>query len=49
MRGRNLTEHEKELIFKAWQDRKQIKVIAQEMRLSYGCIYFQLKRRSLVG
>jgi hypothetical protein len=49
MRGRSLTEYEKELIFEAWQDRKQIKVIAQEMGLSYGCIYFQLKKRSLVG
>jgi hypothetical protein len=45
MRGRNLTEYEKELIFESWQDRKQIKVIAQEMGLSYGCIYFQLKKR----
>jgi hypothetical protein len=49
MRRRNLTEHDKELIFQGWQDRKQIKVIAQEMGLSYGCIYFQLKKRSLVG
>jgi len=49
MRGRNLTDQEKDLIFELWQDRKQIKVIAQEMGLSYGCIYFQLKRRSLVG
>jgi hypothetical protein len=49
MRGRNLTEYQKELIFEAWQDRKQIKVIAQEMGVSYGCIYFHLKKRSLVG
>jgi hypothetical protein len=49
MRGRNLTEHDKELIFEAWQDRKQIKVIAQEMGRSYACIYFHLKRRYLVG
>lgn len=49
MRGRSLTEHEKELIFEGWQDRKPIKVIAIEMGLSYGCIYFQLKKRSLVG
>jgi hypothetical protein len=49
MRGRNLTEYQKELIFEGWQDRKPIKVIAMEMGLSYGCIYFQLKKRSLVG
>jgi hypothetical protein len=49
MRGRNLTKHDKELIFEAWQDRKQIKVIAQEMGRSYACIYFHLKRRCLVG
>jgi len=49
MRRRNLTKYEKELIFEGWQDRKPIKVIAMEMGLSYGCIYFQLKKRSLVG
>jgi hypothetical protein len=49
MRGRNLTEYQKELIFEGWQDRKPIKVIAMEMGLSYGCIYFQLKKRCLVG
>jgi hypothetical protein len=49
MRGRNLTEYQKELIFEAWQDRKQIKVIALEMGVSYMCIYNQLKKRYLVG
>jgi hypothetical protein len=49
MKGRNLTEYQKELIFEAWQDRKQIKVIALEMGVSYMCIYNQLKKRYLVG
>jgi hypothetical protein len=49
MRGRNLTDYEKELIFEKWQERKPLKVIALEMGRSYGCIYFQLKQRSLIG
>jgi hypothetical protein len=49
MRGRNLTDYEKEVIFEKWQERKPIKVIALEMGRSYGCIYFHLKHRSLVG
>jgi len=49
MKRRKVTDEEKELIFEGWQDRKPIKVIAMEMGLSYGCIYFQLKKRCLVG
>jgi len=49
MRGRNLTEHEKERIFELWQDRIPTKVIALELGRSYACIYFHLKRRNLVG
>ena len=49
MRGRNLTEYQKELIFEGWQDRKPIKVIAAELGRCYGTIYTELKRRYLVG
>jgi hypothetical protein len=49
MRRRNLTEYEKELIFEKWQDRTPTKVIALEMGVSYMCIYYQLKKRYLVG
>jgi hypothetical protein len=49
MRGRNLTEYQKELIFEGWQDRKPIKVIALELGVSYMCVYNQLKKRYLVG
>jgi hypothetical protein len=49
MRRRNLTEYEKDLIFEKWQDRKSTKVIALEMGVSYMCIYYQLKKRYLVG
>jgi hypothetical protein len=49
MRGRNLTDYQKEQIFEKWQDRKSIKVIAIEMGRSYACIYFQLRKRYLVG
>lgn len=49
MRRRNLTEHEKELIFEMWQDRIPTKVIALELGFTYSCIYQQLKKRYLVG
>jgi len=49
MRRRNLTEYEKEVIFEKWQDRTPTKVIALEMGVSYMCIYYQLKKRNLVG
>lgn len=49
MRRRNLTDYEKDLIFEKWQDRTPTKVIALDMGLSYGCVYFQLKKRNLVG
>jgi hypothetical protein len=49
MRHRNLTEYEKQLIFEKWQDRTPTKVIALEMGVSYMCIYYQLKKRNLVG
>jgi hypothetical protein len=49
MRRRNLTEYEKQLIFEKWQDRTPTKVIALEMGVSYMCIYYQLKKRYLVG
>jgi len=49
MRGRNLTEHEKKMIFELWQDRTPTKAIALELGRSYTCIYNQLKRRNLVG
>lgn len=49
MRRRNLTEYEKELIFEMWQDRMPTKVIALEMGVTYACVYFQLKKRYLVG
>ena len=49
MRGRKLTEQEKDLIFKKWQDRKPTKVIAMELGVTYSCVYQQLKKRNLVG
>ena len=49
MRGRNLTEYEKDLIFERWQDRIPTKVIAMELGVTYSCIYQQLKKRNLVG
>lgn len=49
MRRRKLTEIEKELIFERWQDRIPTKVIALELGVTYSCIFFHLKRRSLVG
>jgi hypothetical protein len=49
MRRKNLTEYEKQLIFEKWQDRTPTKVIALEMGVSYMCIYYQLKKRYLVG
>jgi hypothetical protein len=49
MRGRNLTDYQKDLIFEKWQDRKSIKVIAIEIGRSYSCVYFHLKSRCLVG
>lgn len=44
-----LTEEEKQLIFELWQDRIPIKVIAIKLNRTYACIYFQLKKRYLVG
>lgn len=49
MRGKNLTEYEKQLIFERWQDRIPTKVIALELGVTYACIYQQLKKRNLVG
>lgn len=49
MRGKNLTEDEKQLIFERWQDRVPTKVIALELGVTYACIYQQLKKRNLVG
>lgn len=49
MRGRNLTDQDKERIFERWQDRVPTKVIALELGVSYMCIYYQLKKRNLVG
>ena len=49
MRGRKLTEQEKELIFEKWQDRISTKVIAMELGVTYSCVYQQLKKRYLVG
>ena len=49
MRGRNLTEYQKELIFEKWQDRIPTKVIAMELGVTYSCVYQQLKKRNLVG
>jgi IS30 family transposase len=49
MRKRNLTEHEKQMIFELWQDRMPTKVIALELGRTYACIYNQLKSRNLVG
>lgn len=49
MKGKNLTEYEKQLIFEMWQDRTPTKVIALELGVSYMCIYNQLKKRYLVG
>lgn len=49
MRGKNLTEDEKQLIFERWQDRIPTKVIALELGVTYACIYQQLKKRYLVG
>ena len=49
MRGRKITEQEKELIFEKWQDRNPTKVIAMELGVTYSCVYQQLKKRNLVG
>lgn len=49
MRGRNLTDFEKNQIFEMWQDRVPTKVIAIELGRSYACIFYQLKIRYLVG
>jgi IS30 family transposase len=49
MRGRNLTEQDKDRIFELWQDKTPTKAIAIELGRSYACIYFHLKRRNLVG
>ena len=49
MRGRNLTDQDKERIFELWQDRTPTKVIALELGVTYSCIYQQLKKRYLVG
>jgi IS30 family transposase len=49
MRRKILTEDEKQLIFEMWQDRKPTKAIAIKLNRSYACIYFQLKKRYLVG
>lgn len=49
MRGRNLTDQDKERIFELWQDSMPTKAIAIELGRSYTCIYFHLKRRNLVG
>ena len=49
MRGRNLTEQDKERIFELWQDRTPTKAIAIMLGRSYTCIYNQLKSRNLVG
>jgi IS30 family transposase len=49
MRRRNLTEHEKIVIFEMWQDRIPTKVIALTLGVTYSCIHQQLKKRSLVG
>jgi hypothetical protein len=49
MRGPNLTDCQINEIFEKWQDRKSTKVIAIEMGRSYACIYFQLRKRYLVG
>jgi IS30 family transposase len=49
MRGRNLTDQDKERIFELWQDKTPTKAIAIELGRSYTCIYNQLKSRNLVG
>ena len=49
MRGRKLSEQEKDLIFERWQDRMPTKVIALELGVTYACVYQQLKKRYLVG
>jgi IS30 family transposase len=49
MRGKNLTDQDKERIFELWQDRIPTKAIALELGRSYACIYNQLKSRNLVG
>jgi hypothetical protein len=43
MRGRNLTDYQKELIIEKWKQRKPMKVIAAEIGRSYSCIYFHIK------
>jgi hypothetical protein len=49
MKYRKVSDEEKDLIFKGWQDRKPIKVIAIELGRAYGVIYSQLRKRNLVG
>jgi IS30 family transposase len=49
MKYRKVSDDEKDLIFKGWQDRKPIKAIAAELGRCYGTIYTELKRRYLVG
>jgi IS30 family transposase len=43
MRGRNLTDYQRELIQEKSREGKAIKVIAQEIGRSYSCVYFNLK------
>jgi IS30 family transposase len=43
MRGRNLTDYQRELIQEKRREGKAIKVIAMEIGRSYSCIYFNLK------
>jgi hypothetical protein len=49
MKGKRLTEADKEQIFFMWQDRVPIKAIAIEFEKSYACIFSYLKSRHLVG
>jgi IS30 family transposase len=49
MKGKVLTEQDKELIFSMWQDRVPTKAIAYQLGRSYTCIYAYLKSRYLVG